>query len=276
MTKTIFALLFSAACFGQVVIPEGTKLRVRLDQSISSATADEGQSVQLAVTEPVKAGDQVVISEGAIVTGTVTTAVAKRRMGRAGKLDFSIDRVRSVDGEWIPLRYTIRKKDGESHAVRTGVLTAGAAVVFWPAAPVFLLMHGKDVTINKGVTFDVFTDTNHIIQARPAGAAGAPLMQTTSFSQQAPAGAAPGSAGVSVTSSTAGAEIEVDGAFVGNTPATLQLPAGVHRLTVKNGAEFWERNISITAGSSVAVYAVTTPAQAPQTGAGALQRASKR
>jgi len=41
MYKTVLAMLISTACFAQVVIPDGTKLRVRLDQTISSATADE-------------------------------------------------------------------------------------------------------------------------------------------------------------------------------------------------------------------------------------------
>jgi hypothetical protein len=84
-------------------------------------------------------------------------------MGRAGKLDFSIDRVKSVDDQWIPLRYTVTKKSGNSKAVSTGIITAGVAVVFWPAAPVMLLRRGQDVTINRGVSFDVFTDANHSV-----------------------------------------------------------------------------------------------------------------
>src|SRR4051794_38518532 len=106
MNKAILGLVLSSACFAQqITIPDGTKLRVRLDQSISSATADEGQQIQLSVTEAVKVGDVVVAPEGARVTGTITTATAKRRMGRSGKLDFSIDRVRVVEGEWVNLRY---------------------------------------------------------------------------------------------------------------------------------------------------------------------------
>ncbi|MGI8961042.1 MAG: hypothetical protein ACR2IV_15010 [Bryobacteraceae bacterium] len=147
----------------QVNIADGTKLRVRLDQTISSSTAEQGQTVELSVTEPVKVGDEVVIAEGSRVTGTVTQAQQKRHMGRAGKLDFSIDRVRAIDGEWIPLRYTVNKQNGGSHAVSTGVLTAGAAVLFWPAAPAILLIKGKDVTINKGVVFDAFTDRDHAL-----------------------------------------------------------------------------------------------------------------
>src|SRR5437763_16019606 len=161
MRKTAFLALFAtAAAFAEsVTIPDGTKVRVRLDQTITSATAEQGQAVELSVTENVKVDDQVVIPEGARVTGTVIQAQEKRRMGRAGKLDFSVERVRGVDGEWIPLRYTVSKKTGQSDATRNGIITAGVAVVFWPAAPLVLLAKGKDVTINKGVTFDVFTDS---------------------------------------------------------------------------------------------------------------------
>jgi len=163
MRAAIALLVFAGLAAAEVTIPDGTRLRVRLDQTISSGTADEGQAVELSVTEPVKIGDQVVIPEGARVTGTITMAQEKRHMGRAGKLDFSIDRVRAIDGDWIPLRYTVNKKSGGSHAVSTGVLTAGAAVLFWPAAPAFLLIKGKDVTINKGVVFDTFTDRDHVL-----------------------------------------------------------------------------------------------------------------
>src|SRR5215472_2428601 len=164
----IVASLLAVVCQAQIVVSEGTKVRVRLEQQISSATAEEGQTVEFSVTDSVRVGDTVVISEGARVTGVITEAHEKRRLGRAGKLDFSIDRVRTVDNQWVPLRYTVTKKSGQSHAIRTGVLTAGVAAVFWPAAPVMLLWKGQDVNINRGVAFDVFTDTNHAIGAATA------------------------------------------------------------------------------------------------------------
>jgi hypothetical protein len=262
--KSFFLVAVLTTCaFGEVTIPEGTKIRVRLDQTISSATADQGQTVELSVTENVKVGGMAVIPEGSRVTGTITEARAKRRMGRSGKLDFSIDRVRAQDGEWVPLRYTLNKRQGESHSVRTGVLTAGAAVVFWPAAPVFLLMHGKDITINKGVTFDVFTDGNHVLSSGPKNE---PAIVT-----QAPAAAAPsaspapasgGTATVAVTSSAPGADIEVDGAFAGSTPTTLQMSAGVHHIVIKSGTQIWERKLLVTTGSTISLNAVFPAAAA--------------
>jgi hypothetical protein len=244
----------ASGAFAQIAIPDGTKLRVRLDQTISSATADEGQTVELSVTEPVKIGDVTVIGEGARVTGTITQAQEKRRMGRAGHLDFSIDRVRAIDGEWIPLRYTLNKKSGDSHAVRTGVITAGVAAVFWPAAPVFLLMKGKDTTINKGVIFDAFTDENHTLKmAAPANSE--PQLQTAAPAA-APSVAKPnqnpsGSASVTITSSITGADIEIDGAFVGSTPTTLQLAAGAHQVSVKSAHSEWTRALQVSPGSVI-------------------------
>ena len=99
--KAAFTFLtFAGILAAQITVPDGTKIRVRLDQSISSGTAEQGQSVELSVTEAVKINDVTVIPDGSRVTGTVTQAQEKRHMGRAGKLDFSIDRVRSMDGEW--------------------------------------------------------------------------------------------------------------------------------------------------------------------------------
>lgn len=280
MKYSILAATLTAVSYAQVTVPDGTKIRVRLDQTITSATAEEGQAVELSVTDNVRVGEVVAIPQGSRVSGTITLAQEKRRMGRAGKLDFSVDRVRAADGEWIPLRYTMTKKSGQSHATRTGIITAGVAVVFWPAAPFMLLMKGKDVTINRGVTFDVFTDADYMVKAAPAGTAlaAAPppapavlppgpavrmISQGTAYQPAAPppAAAPGGSATVTITSPETGAEIEINGAFVGSTPTTLQMAAGTHQVTVRSGAQVWQRSVQVTVGSTVTINA-TMPAPA--------------
>ena len=236
----------SARCFAQaeaLALPEGTKIRVRLEQDLSSATAEQGEPVQLSVTEDVRVGDSVVVKQGAAVVGTITQAVKKRRMGRTGKLDFSIDRVVAADGSSLPLRYSPQRRDGGSHALATGIITAGAAVAFWPAAPFFLLIQGKDVTIHRGMEIDVFTDQT--FAAKNLVAASAPK-------QSAPA--AP--VAVQVTSQPEGADIEIDGAFVGSTPGTLQMNPGLHHIAVKRGHSSWQRDIQIQAGNVVPVNAI--------------------
>jgi hypothetical protein len=256
MRKNVALVLLSVlSCFAQGVLPEGTKVRVRLDQKISSATAEEGQIVELSVTDAVKVGDTIVIPEGARVTGTITQGQEKRRLGRAGKLDFSIDRVKTADNQWIPLRYTVTKKSGQSHAVSTGIMTAGAAVLFWPAAPVFLLRKGADITVNRGTAFDVFTDANHTVAAAATSAAGSAPVPAPVAAPAPPVAAPAASATISVTSPVAAAEIEVDGAFVGNTPTTMQLSPGSHRIIVKHGVKMWQRTLQVNAGSTVSLNA---------------------
>jgi hypothetical protein len=52
-----------------------------------------------------------------------------------------------------------------------------------------------------------------------------------------------------VVSSPSGADIEIDGNFVGSTPSTIGASAGQHQVVVKKvGFLAWERKISISAG----------------------------
>jgi hypothetical protein len=55
----VFAIAAAAtpSAWADLTIPDGTKLRIRLDQTLSSATAEEGQTVELSVTEPVRVGE---------------------------------------------------------------------------------------------------------------------------------------------------------------------------------------------------------------------------
>lgn len=61
---------------------------------------------------------------------------------------------------------------------------------------------------------------------------------------------------VSITSIPDAADVEVDGSFVGNAPADIQLPDGDHVITVKkSGFADWQRKMKLTAGSSVHLQA---------------------
>jgi hypothetical protein len=60
------------------------------------------------------------------------------------------------------------------------------------------------------------------------------------------------SAKLSVTSAPVGADIVVDGNFVGNTPSDVQVPDGEHTIAVKkSGFKDWERKMKISSGSNV-------------------------
>ena len=51
-------------------------------------------------------------------------------------------------------------------------------------------------------------------------------------------------------STPAGADIEVDGGFVGNTPSIIEVASGEHVITVsKNGYKSWERKLKAGGGN---------------------------
>jgi len=68
--------------------------------------------------------------------------------------------------------------------------------------------------------------------------------------------AAVSGAQLQISSVPAGADIEIDGNFVGSTPSTLAVAAGQHRLIVKkSNYKPWEKKITITSGQ-ISVNAV--------------------
>lgn len=54
---------------------------------------------------------------------------------------------------------------------------------------------------------------------------------------------------INISSVPDGADIEVDGDFVGNAPSSIQLPVGDHTIAVKkSGYKDWKRKIKVTGG----------------------------
>jgi hypothetical protein len=226
----------------QNILEDGTPVKLRIAQTISSADAQVNDRVEFEVLEELKIADVVVIPKGGIALGTVTEAQPKRRLGRGGKLEIVMDSVRLSDGEKTALRAT-KEATGGSH---TGAMTAGIVVtglILWPAAPFFLFMHGKDITIPKGTEVPTFVSGNFPLDFAKFQAAPA----TQSASVQSAVNAT--DAQVEITSAPAGADIDLDGSFVGSTPSTLGVQPGDHTLTVKkDGYKPWERNIKVTTG----------------------------
>jgi PEGA domain-containing protein len=70
-------------------------------------------------------------------------------------------------------------------------------------------------------------------------------------------------ADVTVKSTPDGADIMVDGKFSGNTPSTLHISAGDHKLTITSkGFQNWMRDITLSPGGTITVNAVLEPESA--------------
>jgi len=227
---------------GQFVLEDGTPIKLRISQTVSSADAHVNDQVEFEVLEEIRVSDVVVIPKGGIAWGTVTEAVPKRRMARGGKLEIVMDSVRLVDGQKAALR-AVKDAKGTSH---TGAMTAGivaTGLLFWPAAPFFLFMHGKDITIPKGAEVPTFINGNFNLDA----AKFRPSSKGVEIVQAVPAATA---MSVAVSSTPAGADIYMDGNFVGDTPSTLNVTAGSHSIVVKkSGFQDWTRRMSFSGGS---------------------------
>jgi hypothetical protein len=219
---------------------DGTPVKLRLSQTISSADAKVGQEIPFEVVEEVKVEDTVVLPKGATAIATVTEADHKKSMGRAGKLNISISYARLADQEKVALRAVKDSKGGGHVGAMTGAIVA-TSIVFFPAAPLFLFIHGKDITIPQGTEITAFVEGDMHLEMTRFG---------TAPSSSASAAVAPAQVSLIVESTPAGADIEVDGSFVGNTPSTVSVAPGSHDISVKKkGFSTWNRRMNIAGGS---------------------------
>ena len=235
-------------------LEDGTPVKLRTNRTISSSDAHVNDTLDFEVLDEVKVHDVVVIPRGGIAWGTVTEAQPKRRMGREGKLNINIDDVKLSSGEKVPLRAVKEAKGGGHQGAMTGAIVA-TAIVFFPAAPLFLLMHGKDITIPKGTEITAYINGDvPLDQAKfsPGAAATGMLAQGSPPS----IGAEPSLSSIDIKSTPDGAEITVDEKYMGSTPSTLRLAAGDHKVRLeKSGFKSWEKTLTVSSGESATVNA---------------------
>jgi hypothetical protein len=255
----------AAAC-KQPCLEDGTPVKLRMSQTVSSADAHVNDRVEFEVLEDIKVSEIIVIPKGGIAWGTVTEAQPKRRMARGGKLEIVMDSVRLGDGEKAALRASKEGKGGG----HTGAMTAGivaTGLLFFPAAPFFLFMHGKDITFPKGTELPTFVDGDFRIDLskfQSEQPASSTADSTQPQSAPSPQVVATAEAQAVLTSTPSGAEIEIDGAFVGNTPSTIGVAAGDHVVTIeKKGFKPWVRKIKVTTGN-VEIVAELVPNEEPE------------
>jgi len=162
--------LMAQAAPTTVKIPDATAVHLALAQTLSSATNKVDDPVTFEVTEDVKVSDLVLIPKGSTATGHVVEVEPRRRLGRAGKLNFAIDVVKAVDGTNIRLRASSARKGQD----KSGTVVVGTVLL----SPLFLLMRGKDITIEKGTALMAYVDGDREFSL-PAPATSAPAPAPT-------------------------------------------------------------------------------------------------
>jgi PEGA domain-containing protein len=225
---------------GKLILEDGTPIRLRLSRTLSSAECKTGDRIDFEVMDPVVLDGATIVPQGTIAWGTVTDAEHKKSMGRAGKLNIAIVAVKLSNSEKANLRAVKETKGGGHVGAMTGAMVA-TSIVFFPAAPLFLFIHGKDITIPQGTEITAYVDGDKVF---------VPVADATSaVVASAQPTAADASTELTLISTPDGADIEVDGAFVGSTPSTVTLASGDHTVRVsKKGYQPYEKKLHTSGG----------------------------
>ena len=157
----------------------------------------------------------------------------------------------------VALRAVKDVKGGGHQGAMTGAIVA-TSIVFFPAAPLFLLMHGKDITIPKGTEITAYVNGDTPLEpkrfATKEETIAAPSQPVASEVHSVSPEAALSS--VEISSTPDAAEITVDDKYRGSTPATLKLGAGDHHVRLeKSGFKSWEKTLTLDAGENTKINA---------------------
>jgi len=121
LTLLVFSSVVASACER---IPAGETLWIRLTAPVSSYNAKVGDTVQGVVTQDLMCGDEMVVSVGASILGTVQI-VHKVGLGvrhETATLKFSFQQVATTSGKPLPIAASIAAVDNAREQVSNGVV----------------------------------------------------------------------------------------------------------------------------------------------------------
>ncbi|HEV2489774.1 MAG TPA: hypothetical protein VGT03_08195 [Candidatus Acidoferrales bacterium] len=111
-----------------VTIPAGTDLHVILDTSLSTASAQAGDSFEATITEPVVIGGKTVIPKDARAKGMVVDARSSGRLSKPALLSVALSSVQA-DGAWVDVNTDPLTLEGKSHKKRDVVAIGGGSAL---------------------------------------------------------------------------------------------------------------------------------------------------
>lgn len=131
-----------------IVVPAGTAITVRLQDSVSSRYSAPGQRFDAVLDQPIVVDEHVVVPAGAPVTGHVTSAQRSGRLRHPGELGVTLDSV-TVGKHQLALATSNIVVRGGSHKKRNlawiGGGTGGGALIG------ALTAGGKGALIGSGI-----------------------------------------------------------------------------------------------------------------------------
>ena len=140
----------------KIILREGTDVRLKFAQTLSSKTAVDDDPINFVLDEDLKVGDVTVVKAGAKAVGTVTNSKKAGMLGKSGELNLRLEYLVVGDSR-LRLRGT-KGKEGEGKVGTAVALT----VIF---GPIGLIKHGKNVDIKEGAPLSAYTDQDYTVPA---------------------------------------------------------------------------------------------------------------
>ena len=152
---------------GSVNVPDGTEIEVQLTNNASSEDLKVGDIVDFTVVRPVQVGGMIIFEKDSSGRARITTAKRAGHWGKAGKLEWAMQDVMSVDGNRVPARFT-QRQIGDSKGGTVAVAAVATTVFLGPVGLLWGLKKGKPSIIPAGNRYSVFVSGDTKIKAKLA------------------------------------------------------------------------------------------------------------
>jgi hypothetical protein len=123
----LLALSISPMCLADsdLVLPEGTRITLQLNNQLSTKTNSEGDSFDAVVMVPVYLGDRMVIPKGSVVAGSISRIIRPGRFKGKAVMNLLFQTI-SIPGRGkMPITATLVKVDPEGNA---GIRSEGTVI----------------------------------------------------------------------------------------------------------------------------------------------------
>ena len=146
-----------------VVIPAGTKIKLKLQKDIGSRTAKKGDLVPMTIEDDVFINDSVVVmTKGGIVTPTVKSVRRSGRFGRTGYINLDLTSIESMDSTQVPVKIAAAGEKYDKKQI--GIAAGASALGYVVLGPIGLaggaFVKGNEIEVPAGTEFDVETTSD--------------------------------------------------------------------------------------------------------------------
>lgn len=133
-------------------VPAGTGVILQPAWTITTKSAQAGESIPLLVAAPVKVDGTIVIRAGAPARGVVITSKAASSWGGAGELSLEAKSAQAIDGSEILLTGSSSRKGNDSHGTSAAV-AVGTGILCLPLAFTGAAVKGEEGKMQQNVEF---------------------------------------------------------------------------------------------------------------------------